>query len=104
MRRFLASLALTGAAALLPVAGLVAVAPEAHATTQQCVTAAVQSGVPASVAEDACTIGSTGDVGMCVGLLSGFVPPNVAQLACVLAAGVGAQPGRQEAERFPAAV
>ncbi|MEV7121066.1 hypothetical protein [Kitasatospora griseola] len=102
MRRLLTSLALTGATALLPMAGLVAVAPEAHASTQQCVTAAVQAGVPASLAEEACSLAAGGDVGACVDLLSGLIPAPIANTACQVAAGLGSQAGPQKAGRVPA--
>ncbi|PJN29056.1 hypothetical protein [Kitasatospora sp. CB02891] len=81
------------------MAGLVAVAPEAHATSQQCVTAAVQSGVPAELAQQACSLAAAGDIDECVDLLGGFMPAPLAHTACSMAAGLGGQPDQQGAGR-----
>ncbi|MGW4383567.1 hypothetical protein [Kitasatospora sp. NPDC004531] len=85
MRRFLTPLALAGATALLPVAGLLAAAPAAHASVQDCVSQATQLGVPAELANQACALASGGDVQACTDLLSEFMPAPLAHLACVVA-------------------
>ncbi|MFJ5924338.1 hypothetical protein ACIQF6_17235 [Kitasatospora sp. NPDC092948] len=96
MRRFLTSLALTGATALLPVAGLLAAAPAAHASAQDCVSKAEQAGVPASLAQQACSLAADGNIDECTELLGNELPPSVAQALCFAAAGLVAKPDQQE--------